>query len=98
LNKHDPDKMVAIRATFCSLGALALPFIVQTAYLARRGSAKGDWVALLIAVLAGAICILGLPTRVWLRAVLVVLYIPVVVALIAVYSLMWVCLVQGDCL
>src|SRR5438132_7831032 len=94
-----------IRSMACLFGAVIGPFIVYTVYrlvlppgVPRWWDSERDLGPLLLAVVIGASCLLGLPIPMWLRVLLFVFYFPIFVVLIVTFSCFWGCFVMGDAL
>jgi hypothetical protein len=86
------------------LGSLLLPFFVISGYLfaTRRtygiASTSGDYLAIAVSVAAGLLLIALYPTRLANRLRWGILFIPISVACLWFYALIFVCVVFGDCL
>ena len=85
-------------------GAVIVPLAIFSAYLLfSRGpkhfdSAVADWAALGISTLAGTAFVALLPVRVPLRAVFVLIYVPLCGTLLFYYCFLFVGMVFGDSL
>ena len=80
------------------------PFVVCSVYLLLSrwpvywGGTVIDWVALTLAVGTGVVGWILLPLRTWQKVAAILLYVPAVGFLVALFALMFVCAVFGNCL
>lgn len=82
---------------------IAVPFIVMSVELLitrhfNSGSAGWDYAGLALSLVAGLFCLWRLPVSITKRAWLTVAFVPVGIAVLMFYSLLFVCAVFGDCL
>ena len=91
------------RALPC-LGALFGPFVIASIYLwfsrwpDRSWTAASDYLALVVSIVGGLLALWSLPMSVGRRAVVSVIYVPVMGALLIYWALGFVCIVFGNCL
>jgi hypothetical protein len=83
--------------------AIIAPFVVMSVELLLTRNSNilapgSDIIGLGLAIIAGLCCLWQLPTNVRKRALLTVVFVPIAVATLVFYSLVFVCIVFGDCL
>ena len=98
-----PVNRISIRRTFLAGGAIFLPPGIVAVYLvvSRQDwdfGVAGDYLALLLGVVAGTLCLWHLAGPVKWRAAAMVIYPMVCLAVLFVFTLSIVCTVFGDCL
>jgi hypothetical protein len=85
------------------IAAIAAPFLVLSMELLltrhfNTRAADWDYVGMGVSLIAGLCCLWKLPTNVVNRVILTIIYVPFGIALVFYYSLVFVCIVFGDCL
>ena len=90
------------RSIWPLVGSVVVPLFAVSIYLwfsrwpTRRFSTTSDYPAFAVCIAIGLVFVVGLPIRLWLRVLAVVVYVPLVYTLPFLSSLLFVGLAFGD--